>query len=66
MRKGISVPLPSKLAGFGKVDSKCSMFSFGCFPGVCQTPGKHTKENILHVKHGESLKSRIDSKSSKK
>jgi hypothetical protein len=24
-----------------------------------QTPGKHPKENILHVKHGESLKSRI-------
>jgi hypothetical protein len=23
-----------------------------------QTPGKHPKENILHVKHGESLKSR--------
>jgi hypothetical protein len=24
-----------------------------------QTPGKHPKENILHVNHGESLKSRI-------
>jgi hypothetical protein len=24
-----------------------------------QTPGKHPKENILHVKHGESLKSKI-------
>jgi hypothetical protein len=24
-----------------------------------KTPGKHPKENILHVKHGESLKSRI-------
>jgi hypothetical protein len=23
-----------------------------------QTPGKHPKENILHIKHGESLKSR--------
>jgi hypothetical protein len=23
-----------------------------------QTPGKHPKENILHVKHGENLKSR--------
>jgi hypothetical protein len=23
-----------------------------------QTPGKHPKENILHVKHGESLKTR--------
>jgi hypothetical protein len=23
-----------------------------------QTQGKHPKENILHVKHGESLKSR--------
>jgi hypothetical protein len=25
-----------------------------------QTPGKHPKENILHVKHGESLKSRVE------
>jgi hypothetical protein len=24
-----------------------------------QTPGKHPKENLLHLKHGESLKSRI-------
>jgi hypothetical protein len=24
-----------------------------------QTPGKHSKENILHIKHGETLKSRI-------
>jgi hypothetical protein len=24
-----------------------------------QTPGKHPKENMLHTKHGESLKSRI-------
>jgi hypothetical protein len=24
-----------------------------------QTPGKHPKENTLHVKHGESLKSKI-------
>jgi hypothetical protein len=24
-----------------------------------QTPGKHPKENILRVKHDESLKSRI-------
>jgi hypothetical protein len=24
-----------------------------------QTPGKHPKENILDVKHGESLKSRM-------
>jgi hypothetical protein len=24
-----------------------------------QTPGKHPKENILRVKHGESLKSRM-------
>jgi hypothetical protein len=24
-----------------------------------QTPGKHPKENIVHVKHGESLKSRM-------
>jgi hypothetical protein len=23
-----------------------------------QTPGKHPKQNILHIKHGESLKSR--------
>jgi hypothetical protein len=23
-----------------------------------QTPGKYPKENILHIKHGESLKSR--------
>jgi hypothetical protein len=23
-----------------------------------QTPGKYPKENLLHVKHGESLKSR--------
>jgi hypothetical protein len=23
-----------------------------------QTPGKHPKENILYIKHGESLKSR--------
>jgi hypothetical protein len=27
-----------------------------------QTPGKHPKENILHVKRGESLKSRIKNK----
>jgi hypothetical protein len=24
-----------------------------------QTPGKHPKENILHIKYGERLKSRI-------
>jgi hypothetical protein len=25
-----------------------------------QTPGKHPKENILHIKHGEDLKSRMN------
>ena len=25
-----------------------------------QTPGNYPKENILHIEHGESLKSRVD------
>jgi hypothetical protein len=47
--KGRSIDLPLKMEPI-----ECSETS----AISTQTPGKHPKENILHLKHGESLKSR--------